>query len=345
MPSSCSAFTSAGRPWQSHPNRRSTRRPLHRLIARDRVLDEAGQQVAVVRQSVGERGAVVEHELVVAVRRRRRAARPNVRTSTPSPKWPGSSSSRAGKFGFGSTAGYGTPRCYRRGSRPPMAVQRRVGRQRVAVSSNVKRKSSCAFVGGRRVVEPMNPAPTGVGSSPRRRPSEPRRSSRRSTRRSPASRRGRSTRSIACPSIVVVRRRPVPRRRIGRPGVCRTMSPSARCVVGCRQQRAPDVAEPGRYPVGDLDQFGRRVADAAALGDEELLEVVHVGFEEIAPGLERVDLAGHGSRSVSPARRASSRASSSIAAAISRVESRVVAASSFAVDDQLGRFGPRLGDQ
>ena len=41
---------------------------LHRLVARHRVLDEAGQQVAVVRQSVGERRAVVEHELVVAVR-------------------------------------------------------------------------------------------------------------------------------------------------------------------------------------------------------------------------------------------------------------------------------------
>ena len=37
----------------------------HRLIARHDVLDVAGQQVAVVRQAVGERRAVVEHELVV----------------------------------------------------------------------------------------------------------------------------------------------------------------------------------------------------------------------------------------------------------------------------------------
>ena len=39
----------------------------HRLVARDEVLDVAGQQVAVVRQAVGERRAVVEDELVVAV--------------------------------------------------------------------------------------------------------------------------------------------------------------------------------------------------------------------------------------------------------------------------------------
>src|SRR6056297_3458495 len=39
----------------------------HRLITRDGVLDVAGQQVPIVRQSVGERGPVVEHELVVAV--------------------------------------------------------------------------------------------------------------------------------------------------------------------------------------------------------------------------------------------------------------------------------------
>ncbi len=40
----------------------------HRLVPRDRVLDVAGQQVPVVRQAVGERRAVVEDELVVAVR-------------------------------------------------------------------------------------------------------------------------------------------------------------------------------------------------------------------------------------------------------------------------------------
>ena len=39
----------------------------HGLVARDQVLDVAGQQVAVVRQPVGERRAVVEDELVVAV--------------------------------------------------------------------------------------------------------------------------------------------------------------------------------------------------------------------------------------------------------------------------------------
>ena len=36
----------------------------HRLVARDQVLDVAGEQVAVVRQPVGERRAVVEDELV-----------------------------------------------------------------------------------------------------------------------------------------------------------------------------------------------------------------------------------------------------------------------------------------
>src|SRR5690606_31980358 len=39
----------------------------HRLVARDDVLDVTGQEVAVVRQPVGERRAVVEHELVGAV--------------------------------------------------------------------------------------------------------------------------------------------------------------------------------------------------------------------------------------------------------------------------------------
>ena len=38
----------------------------HRLVARDEVLDVAGQQVAVVRQAVGERRTVVEDELVLA---------------------------------------------------------------------------------------------------------------------------------------------------------------------------------------------------------------------------------------------------------------------------------------
>ena len=40
---------------------------LHGLVARDDILRVAGQQVAVVRQAVGERRAVEEHELVLAV--------------------------------------------------------------------------------------------------------------------------------------------------------------------------------------------------------------------------------------------------------------------------------------
>jgi hypothetical protein len=41
--------------------------PAHRAVPRHGVLDEPGQQVAVVRQTVRERRAVVEHELVLAV--------------------------------------------------------------------------------------------------------------------------------------------------------------------------------------------------------------------------------------------------------------------------------------
>jgi hypothetical protein len=44
--------------------------PAHRLVARHDVLDVAGEQVAVVGQAVGERRAVVEDELVGAVRAR-----------------------------------------------------------------------------------------------------------------------------------------------------------------------------------------------------------------------------------------------------------------------------------
>src|SRR5690606_11198414 len=43
----------------------------HRLVPRDDVLDVAGQEVAVVRQPVRERRAIVEHELVRAVLARR----------------------------------------------------------------------------------------------------------------------------------------------------------------------------------------------------------------------------------------------------------------------------------
>jgi hypothetical protein len=41
--------------------------PAHGLVARDEILDVPGEQVAVVRQAVGERGTVVEDELVRAV--------------------------------------------------------------------------------------------------------------------------------------------------------------------------------------------------------------------------------------------------------------------------------------
>ena len=41
--------------------------PAHGLVARNEVLDIPGQEVAIVRQTVGERRAVVEDELVVAV--------------------------------------------------------------------------------------------------------------------------------------------------------------------------------------------------------------------------------------------------------------------------------------
>ena len=40
---------------------------LHGLVARDHVLGVAGQQVAVVRQAIGERRAIEEHEFVLAV--------------------------------------------------------------------------------------------------------------------------------------------------------------------------------------------------------------------------------------------------------------------------------------
>ena len=69
----------------------------HRAVARHGVLDEAGQQVAVVRQAVGERRAVVEHELVGALAPR--AGRSTRRTSTPAPSARGSRSSRRGKSG------------------------------------------------------------------------------------------------------------------------------------------------------------------------------------------------------------------------------------------------------
>ena len=61
--SSVSECSSAGRPWQSQPKRRSTSLAAHRLVARHQVLHEAGDDVAVVRQAVGEGRAVIEDEL------------------------------------------------------------------------------------------------------------------------------------------------------------------------------------------------------------------------------------------------------------------------------------------
>ena len=57
----------------------------HRLVARDEVLDVAGQQVAVVRQAVGERRPVVEDELVVAVGAGRPVLAPRRRRCRPRP--------------------------------------------------------------------------------------------------------------------------------------------------------------------------------------------------------------------------------------------------------------------
>ena len=67
MPSSFCASSSAGRPWVSQPNTRLTLMALHGLVTRDDVLRVAGQQVAVVRQAVGERRTVEEDEFVLAV--------------------------------------------------------------------------------------------------------------------------------------------------------------------------------------------------------------------------------------------------------------------------------------
>ena len=62
--SSVSECSSAGKPWQSQPKRRSTMLPAHGLVARHQILHEAGDDVPVVRQAVGERRPVIEDELV-----------------------------------------------------------------------------------------------------------------------------------------------------------------------------------------------------------------------------------------------------------------------------------------
>ena len=64
MPSCFMASSSAGRPWVSQPKRRSTLLAALGLVAAHEVLGVAGQEVAVVRQAVGEGRAVVEDELV-----------------------------------------------------------------------------------------------------------------------------------------------------------------------------------------------------------------------------------------------------------------------------------------
>ena len=76
----------------------------HRLVARHGVLDEPGQQVAVVRQPVGERWTVVEDELVGALGLAaddRLEERPVL-----APTRSRMRSSRAGKLGCESTLGY-----------------------------------------------------------------------------------------------------------------------------------------------------------------------------------------------------------------------------------------------
>ena len=283
----------------------------HGLVARDGVLDEAGQQVAVVRQAVGERRAVVEDELVVAVDAGVTLfdERSNVDAFSQMARM---SSSRAGKFGFGSTAGYGTPRCYRAGSRPPMdgSGPRSSVSDRLRSSSNVKRKSSSVGLGRSGIVEAIEP-----GAGRRRIVDASRRPSRTAGRRLVVGRfvvrrrpdsssisvtitrsiawvGSRSSATVGVGGIVdgvdVGRRR----RRSSLAGRTSAGRPSSAIVVGRRQQRAAHVAEAGGHAVGDLDQFGRRVADASTLRDEELLEVVDVGLEEITAGLEGVDLAG-----------------------------------------------------
>ena len=311
--------------------------PAHRLVARDGVLDEAGQQVAVVRQPVGERRAVVEDELVVAGGPAH-AVRPSARTSTPSPKWPGSSSSRAGSSASGRRLGTARLDATEQ-SRPPMEV--RVSGSAVSV---VEREAEVA-VGRRRGPtgrRRTNPAPTGVAS-----PSSARSSISRDDHRSLVSgRRSRSRHRPIGPVGVVAGVEAgswsPPLRSSHRPSADDAIVGGS--VVGRRQQRAAHVAEAGGNAVGDLDQFGRRVADTSALGDEELLEVVDVGLEEITAGLERVDLAGPASRSVSPTDvlpRGPPRASRRPSRGSSRGRCRLVVRRRH----QLGRLGARLGDQ
>ena len=75
----------------------------HGLVARHHVLDVAGEQVAVVRQAVGERRAVVEDVLVRRRRRRRRGPRPRPRRSCRPPSSSSTRRSTAGRSGLAGT--------------------------------------------------------------------------------------------------------------------------------------------------------------------------------------------------------------------------------------------------
>src|SRR6478735_4194432 len=72
-------------------------------------------------------------------------------------------------------------------------------------------------------------------------------------------------------------------------GVLREGRVLCRGVAG-RQQRATQVAEPGRNTLDHLMQRGRRVAQPLALRDDVLLELVDVADQEVAPGHEGADL-------------------------------------------------------
>ena len=61
-------------------------------------------------------------------------------------------------------------------------------------------------------------------------------------------------------------------------------------VVGCRQQRPTNLAEAAGYPLGELEQRGRRLTQARPLVGQMTLEMIHIGLEEVAAGAKRVDL-------------------------------------------------------
>ena len=288
----------------------------HRLVARDGVLDEAGQQVAVVREPVGERRAVVEDEFVVAGHARvalfdraleRRRLLPNgqhvlfecrkVRLRVDG--WIRHASMLPSTIA--ATDG---------GSAPIVECPSSQDASGLRSSSNVKRKSSVRRADGVASSRRSNPAPTGVGSSTlvvhreqrtvvvgriASRPRRPTRRRSRSTITSRSLRSGRGPRRVSPESSIVG---------AAASGVAPSTSPVGRRVDLARRQRRrmPTTAVGARRrarrdPVGDGDEFGRRVAHPATLGDEELLEVIDVGLEEVAASLEGVDLAGGQQRS------------------------------------------------